>query len=69
MEEPKYYSIEKFNESNYCSWSQVIESDLDDQDLWEVVQGNETKPAQSTEQLALSAMEEHEIKLEEWAKK
>ena len=44
MEEPKSYSIEKLNESNYCSWSQVVESRLDDQDLWEVVKGQEAKP-------------------------
>ena len=44
MEEPKSYSIEKLNESNYRSWSQVVESHLDDQDLWEVVKGDEAKP-------------------------
>src|SRR5579859_4059925 len=44
MEEPKSYSTEKLNESNYCSWSQVVESHLDDQDLREVVQGKEKKP-------------------------
>src|SRR5271154_4517085 len=44
MEEPKSYSIEKLNESNYRSWSQVVESHLDDQDLWEVVQGKDKKP-------------------------
>ena len=35
MDEPKSYFIEKLNEMNYCSWSQVLESHLDDQDLWE----------------------------------
>jgi len=44
MEEPKSYSIEKLNESNYRSWSQVVESHLDDQDLWEVVKGIEKAP-------------------------
>ena len=44
MEGPKSYSIEKLNENNYRSWSQVVESHLDDQDLWEVVQGNEKTP-------------------------
>jgi len=44
MEEPKSYSIEKLNESNYRSWSQVVESHLDDQDLWEVVKGIDKKP-------------------------
>ena len=44
MEEPKSYSIEKLNESNYRSWSQVVESHLYDQDLWEVVQGKDKKP-------------------------
>jgi hypothetical protein len=81
MEEPKSYSIEKLNESNYRSWSQVVESHLDDQDLWEVVQGNERKPerpsttttsisqtAQTSEQTA-AAMEEYETKLEAWTKK
>src|SRR5277367_3916835 len=82
MEEPsKSYSIEKLNESNYRSWSQVIESHLDDQDLWEVVQGKETQPKppltpttsapQSSDQAAAAAtaMEEYETKLEAWTKK
>src|SRR5579859_5856961 len=82
MEEPKSYSIEKLNESNYRSWSQVIESHLDDQDLWEVVLGKETKPerpststAQTSEQTAVAdmataaAMEDYESKLEAWTKK
>src|SRR5271169_6664336 len=79
MEEPKSYSIEKLNESNYRSWSQVVESHLDDQDLWEVVQGNDKKPEhpstsipQSSEQAATEAaaeMEEYETKLEAWTKK
>src|SRR5277367_2465981 len=83
MEEPsKSYSIEKLNESNYRSWSQVIESHLDDQDLWEVVQGKETQPKppltpttsapQSSDQAATdaaSAMEGYETKLEAWTKK
>ena len=81
MEEPKSYSIEKLNESNYRSWSQVVESHLDDQDLWEVVQGNNKKPErpstttsipQSSEQAAaaaVKAMEEYETKLEAWTKK
>src|SRR6266496_4306604 len=80
MEEPKSYSIEKLSESNYRSWSQVVESHLDDQDLWEVVQGNEKKPerpttpttstTQSPEQAsAAAAMEDYETKLETWTKK
>src|SRR5208282_2088815 len=83
MEEPtsKSYSIEKLNESNYRSWSQVVESHLDDQDLWEVVKGKEERPQppitpisapQSSEQAAAAAtaaMEEYEIKLEVWTKK
>src|SRR5271168_4974418 len=44
MEEPKSYSIEKLNESNYRSWSQVIESHLDDQELWEVANGTAKAP-------------------------
>src|SRR5579859_7696003 len=82
MEKPKSYSIEKLSESNYRSWSQVVESHLDDQDLWEVVQGKETKPkrpststAQTSEQTAAAdtataaAMEDYESKLEAWTKK
>src|SRR5271155_207728 len=83
MEEPtsKSYSIEKLNESNYRSWSQVVESHLDDQDLWEVVKGKEERPQppitptsapQSSDQAATdaaSAMEEYETKLEAWTKK
>ena len=41
MEEHKSYSIEKLNESNYRSWSQVVESHLNNQDLWEVANGTE----------------------------
>jgi hypothetical protein len=44
MEEPKSYSIEKLNESNHRSWSQVLESHLDDQGVWEVVTGEEKEP-------------------------
>jgi ribosomal protein L12E/L44/L45/RPP1/RPP2 len=44
MDEPKSYSIEKLNETNYRSWSQVLESHLDDQDLWELVKNLEKKP-------------------------
>src|SRR5579859_8079516 len=79
MEEPKSYSIEKLNESNYRSWSQVIESHLDDQDLWEVVQGKDKKPerpqtpistAQTSNQTATAAaMEAYEAELEAWTKK
>src|SRR5271163_3489929 len=85
MEEPKSYSIEKLNESNYRSWSQVVESHLDDQDLWEVVQGKDKKPerpstrttstAQTSEQSAAAeaataaAMEDYETELEAWTKK
>src|SRR5579859_4725201 len=80
MEEPKSYSIEKLNESNYRSWSQVIESHLDDQDLWEVVQGKAKKlerptPTttipQSSDQAAAAAtaMEDYEAEFETWTKK
>ena len=47
MEESKSYSIDKLTESNYRSWSQVIESHLDDQGLWDIVTGTETKPSLS----------------------
>ena len=48
MEEHKSYSIEKLNESNYRSWSQVVESHLDDQESWEVVKGTEKRPEAPT---------------------
>src|SRR5579859_544650 len=84
MEEPKSYSIEKLNESNYRSWSQVVESHLDDQDLWEVVQGKDKKPerpqtptstAQTSDQTAAAetataaVMEAYEAELEARTKK
>src|SRR5437667_9292320 len=80
MEEPKAYSIEKLNETNYRSWSQVVESHLDDQDLWELVNGTEKKPerpttpttsTQTTEttQRTAAATVDYENKLEEWNKK
>src|SRR5579859_3865788 len=85
MEEPKSYSIEKLSESNYRSWSQVVESHLDDQDLWEVVQGKDKKPkrsstpttstAQTSDQTAAAetataaAMEAYEVGLDVWTKK
>ena len=79
MEEPKSYSIEKLNESNYRSWSQVIESHLDDQDLWDLVKGTETKPVspaapttpetpESLEQHT-TAVEEHDAEMAAWSKK
>jgi len=84
MEEPKSYSIEKLNESNYRSWSQIIESHLDDQDLWDVVTGKETKPVQpppsttievqpsssQTQQFSTATTSgDHEAQLELWSKK
>jgi hypothetical protein len=85
MEESKSYSIEKLSESNYRSWSQVVESHLDDQGLWEVVQGKDKKPErpstlttstpQSSEQAAAAAAaaatatEDYEVELETWIKK
>ena len=85
MEESKSYSLENLNESNYRSWSQVIESHLDDQDLWEVVNGKAPTPerpptltastAQTSEQTATAetattaAIEDYELKLEAWTKK
>ena len=79
MEEPKSYSIEKLSESNYRSWSQVIESHLDDQGLWELVKGKDKKPerpaptaettptAQTSEAAAATA--DYETRLEEWTKR
>jgi len=79
MEEPKSYSIEKLNESNYRSWSQVVESHLDDQDLWEVVKGDEAKPVSpvdpptsATAEARLqhtTAMEEYGTAMAAWTKK
>src|SRR5579862_7491121 len=85
MEEHKSYSIEKLNESNYRSWSQVVESHLDDQGVWEVVTGEEKKPehpAAATPTAATAATptveeaaairaakEDYEAKLDVWTKK
>ena len=79
MEEPKSYSIEKLNESNYRSWSQVVESHLDDQDLWEVVNGEEAKPVSpvvpstsataEARQQHTTAMTEYETAMTAWTKK
>ena len=86
MEEPKCYSIENLNElSHYRPWSQVIESHLNDQDLWEIVSGKVIEPekptatststAQTTAQAPAAeagteaAMEEYERKLKGWTKK
>jgi len=75
MEEPKSYSIEKLNESNYCSWSQAIESHLDDQDIWGIVNGTDTQPlsptvladiqtAEEAQEYSM-AMAEYETRMEE----
>src|SRR5208282_2619036 len=79
MEEPKSYSIEKLSESNYRFWSQVVESHLDDQDLWEVVKGDEAKPVRpvdpstsetaETRQQHAAAMTEYETAMTAWTKK
>jgi len=74
MEEPKSYSIEKLNESNYRSWSQVIESHLDDQGLWELVKGKDKTPegpapTAQTSEAAAAATKDYETRLEEWTKK
>src|SRR5437773_5505564 len=79
MEEPKSYSIEKLSESNYRSWSQVVESHLDDQDLWEVVKGEEVKPVSpgdpptpetaETRQQHTTVTTEYETAIAEWTKK
>ena len=82
MEESKSsYSIEKLNESNYRSWSQVIESHLDDQGLWDIVNGIEKKPVPTPPATTTSASgaESSEdstadttagnIAVEEWLKK
>ena len=79
MEEPKSYSIEKLNESNYQSWSQIIESHLDDQDLWDVVTGKEVmsmplaitehEPSQIQQPSTAATPEDHEAQLELWLRK
>jgi hypothetical protein len=48
MEDELFYSIEKLNESNYRYWSQVIEAVLDDEDLWELVNGSVPRPTLMT---------------------
>src|SRR5438046_2919283 len=78
MEEPKSYSIDKLNESNYRSWSQVVESHLDDQDLWEVVKGQDVKPVSPVDpptsetpetcQQHPTAMTEYETAIAAWTK-
>src|SRR5437879_4896054 len=80
MEESKSsYSIEKLNESNYRSWSQVIESHLDDQGLWDIVTGTEKKPSTTPPTTDTSGAEPSESStaeatvvnaaMEEWLKK
>jgi gag-polypeptide of LTR copia-type/Domain of unknown function (DUF4219) len=79
MEEHKSYSIEKLNESNYRSWSQVVKSHLDDQELWEVVQGKEVQPEaptipaagtfESTPESTEAALADYNTKLEAWTRK
>ena len=79
MEESKFYSIEKLNESNYRSQSQVVESHLDDQDLWELVKGDEAKPVSSVDsptsetvercQQHTIAMMKYETAMAAWTKK
>ena len=68
MEEPKSYSIEKLSESNYRSWSQVVESHLDDQDLWEVVKGAEAKPVRPVDPPTseMTASQQHTIAMTEY---
>jgi Domain of unknown function (DUF4219) len=79
MEESKAYSIEKLNESNYRSWSQVVESHLDDQDLWELVKEREAKPLSpvvssnsetpEARQQHATATEEYDTAIAAWTKK
>src|SRR5437762_2577033 len=79
MEEPRSYSMEKLNESNYRSWSQVIKTHLDDQDWWEVVNGEEAKPVSPVDpptsataearQLYTTAKEEYDTAMAVWTKK
>ncbi|KAG0704328.1 hypothetical protein DFH29DRAFT_997633 [Suillus ampliporus] len=37
-------AFEKLNDTNYTEWSMQMEALLDEQDLWDVVNGTETKP-------------------------
>ena len=69
MEESKSYSIEKLNESNYRSWSQVVESHLDDQDLWEVVKGEEKAPEAPATAATTAATTDYETAMAVWSKK
>jgi hypothetical protein len=42
------YNIAKLNGTNYRSWSQQLQWILDERDLWQLVNGEETKPAVTT---------------------
>ena len=78
-ESTKSYSIEKLNESNYRSWSQVIESHLDDQELWEVANGTAKAPTAPTaltspatdesRQRHTTATTEYDTAMAAWSKK
>jgi len=63
------------SESNYRSWSQVVESHLDDQRLWELVEGKDKKPEHlspltaTTSEAAAAETKEYETRLEEWMKR
>jgi transposase InsO family protein len=69
MEESRSYSIEKLNESNYRSWSQVIESHLDDQGLWDIVIGTEKKPTNPSSSESTAETTAGDTAVEEWTKK
>ena len=72
MEEPKSYSIKKLSESNYCSWSQVVKSHLDDQGLCQRRRQKAqcSSPLTATTSEAVAAVtKNHEMRLEKWTKK
>jgi hypothetical protein len=48
-------SFEKLNESNYADWRYLMEALLVEKDLWDVVDGSETRPAGSDNSKAVRA--------------
>ncbi|KAH7844196.1 hypothetical protein Vadar_025334 [Vaccinium darrowii] len=45
--------ITRLNTHNYQSWQSRIKSYLEGQDLWEIVNGNDTKPPENAEKLKI----------------
>src|SRR5882672_4314874 len=47
--------FEKLNDTNYIDWSCLMEAHLTRKELWEVIDGSESKPAGSANTLAVRA--------------